>query len=97
MKDIEKNRFLVWLMWMPVIAITGWFSLFVWTVIQVYICFAESKEEKEKKTKPMREQSKYKELNKEENLTKIDKVILKNEPELAKVGKGLYIYDRKKV
>ena len=43
MKDIRGNRFLVWLMWLVPIAMTGWWSVFIWTAVQIVLCDKEEK------------------------------------------------------
>ena len=41
MKEIAKNRFLVWLMWLIPIAMTGWWSVLIWTFVQIVLCDRE--------------------------------------------------------
>lgn len=36
-EKIYKNRFLVWVMFALPILCTGWFSLMVWTLVQLYL------------------------------------------------------------
>lgn len=47
MKSICKNRFLVWLMYLIPIAFTGWFSVIIWTVIQLVLCDRQVERRKE--------------------------------------------------
>lgn len=94
MKDIKFNRILVWLIFVPAIAVTGWFSLFVWTLVQIFMYCIEC-DKQEERSKPLRERRDIVELNKEENLTERDKAFLKNNPGYVKVGKGMYVFDRK--
>ena len=46
MKYIEKNRFLVWLMFAPFLFLFGLPVLIGWSVVQICICNKEKKEEK---------------------------------------------------
>lgn len=94
MKDIYKNRFLVWLMWLFPIAATGWLSITIWTIIQIVICYQETEKQAEFE-KPIRERRMIIEMNREENLSEKDKQILKNNPNLIKVGEGVYINEGK--
>ena len=94
MKDIRNNRFLVWLMWLVPIAMTGWWSVYVWTIVQIIIYVSQTEKQKEFK-KPVRERRNVVELNKQENLTERDKQILDGNSKLIKVGKGVYYYERK--
>ena len=96
MKDIKFNRFLVWLLFVPVIAITGWFSLFVWTLIQIFMYCIES-EQTEERSKPLHQRKDVVELNKKENLTEAEKEFLRNNPCFIKTSKGVFIFDRDKL
>lgn len=87
MKDIKKNRFLVWLMYAVPIACTGWFSLCIWTVVQIMMCCAE--QEKRKECNVIK--SKRQRIEKEEADKKVQQQV-----ELAKqFGKKYYIVDGK--
>lgn len=94
MKNNCKNRFLVWLMFLVPIAITGWWSAIVWTVIQIVLYYRE--EDKEKKISiPLKERPEIVEMNKPENLTEKDKRILSRMGSgWIKVREGEYMYDR---
>ena len=96
MKDIKFNRILVWLLFMPAIAITGWFSLFVWTLIQIFMYCIES-EQAEERSKPLHQRKEIVELNKEENLTEYEKEFLRNNPCFVKVKGGGFVFDRDKL
>lgn len=90
MRDIFKNRFLVWLMWLVPIACTGWFSVYVWTLIQICLCILTVKEEAEKSIPPWKDK-RIVELNRNENLTKDDKLyILSHGAQHYKIGENTY-------
>ena len=71
MKDIEKNRFLIWLMWVFIIGITGPGAVIIWTMYQWFCCQNE-KETYVKRHTPLEEREDILELNKVENLTEKD-------------------------
>lgn len=71
MKYIEKNRFLVWLMFAPFLFLFGLPVLIGWSVIQVCICNKEKKEEKIRQM-PIQLRPEIIEMNKPENLTEAD-------------------------
>ena len=93
-KDIATNRILVWLMWLVPIGCTGWLSVIVWTIIQVYIYNSEIEKLKDF-YKPMRERRDVKRMNDPKNLTNEEKEILKKDPRLIKIGEGTYMYEGK--
>ena len=45
MNENQKNRFGIWLLGVIPIACTGWFSVCVWSMIQLYLYFRENKNE----------------------------------------------------
>ena len=95
MTNNYKNRALIWLMWLVPIAMTGWWSVIVWTVIQIILCYRYEQKEIERQV-PLRERKDVIEMNKPENLTEQDKRILAYMGHGAiKVKEGEYIYDRK--
>lgn len=94
MKDIEKNRFLVWLMYLIPIALTGGFSIIVWTVVQIFLCNKEI-EKRKMCSKPLKERKEVIEMNKKENLTEKDLEIMKKTGATIKLKEGVYLYDWK--
>ena len=94
MKDIEKNRFLVWLMYLIPIALTGGFSIIVWTVVQIFLCNKEI-EKRKMCGKPLKEREEVIEMNKKENLTEKDLEIMKKTGAAIKLKEGVYLYDWK--
>lgn len=94
MKDICRNRFLVWLMFLVPITFTGWWSAIVWTVVQLVLCCNQMEERKEKSV-PLKERPSIAEMNKPENLTEEDLEFMKRTGATIKLGEGVYIYDRK--
>lgn len=71
MKGIEKNRFLVWLMFAPFLFLFGLPVLIGWSVVQICICNKEKKEEKIRQM-PIQLRPEIIEMNKPENLTESD-------------------------
>lgn len=67
MKDIYMERFLVWLMWLVPIALTGWGSVIVWTAIQLILC-CRDEERRERNQKNERERIKKKKELEDENI-----------------------------
>ena len=94
MKDIGKNRFLVWLMYAIPIACTGLFSLCIWTWIQIALYCHETNKYKVKKVQ-LKERGCVVEMNKMENLTEKDLEIMKQTGATIKLKEGVYGYDRK--
>ena len=71
MKGIEKNRFLVWLMFAPFLFLFGLPVLVGWSIIQLCMCNEEKKEEKIRQM-PIQLRPEIIEMNKPENLTEAD-------------------------
>ena len=71
MKDIRQNRFLVWIMWLAPIAMTGWWSVFVWTAIQIVLCDKQEKRRVEHVKQNEEKLTKEKELKEREIQRKI--------------------------
>ena len=94
MKDIRRNRILVWAMYFIVFFCMGQFALICWTVYQLCKCSEEEKEYEEKQI-PIRERSGIIKLNKEENLTEEERRLLRANPEFVKIGKGVYLLEDK--
>lgn len=94
MKNIYKNRFLVWLMFLVPIAFTGWWSVIIWTMIQIVLC-ADQIEKQTEFQKPVRERKDIKEMNNPKNLTEKEKEILKNNPRWVKVAEGVFMIENK--
>lgn len=90
---IIKERFLVWLMWLIPIACTGWFSVAIWTGIQIALCNSQKKERDYCKL-PLRERPDIIEMNKPENLTEEDIKMMKSTGCNLKMGEGWYRYER---
>ena len=73
MKDIKKNRFLVWLMWVPVFWCMGYAALIGWTLVQ-FLLLGDEKKERSYYQLPIEERPDIIEMNKPENLTEDDKL-----------------------
>lgn len=73
MKDIKKNRFLVWLMWAPAFWCIGCPALIGWTLVQ-FLLLRDEKEERSYYQLPMEDRPDIIEMNKPENLTEDDKL-----------------------
>ena len=95
MRHTRENRFLIWLKWSIPIALTGWWSLVVWTAIQLALCHRE--EEKIKLHQlPLSERPDIKIMNEPKNLTEEEKRFIAGHGEnFYKIGEGVYRYDRK--
>ena len=93
MKDIKKERFTVWLMFLIPIAFTGWWSVIVWTMVQIALCNNQCEKRNERKVS-LKEKPEIIEMNKEENLTEEDKLFMKETGATIKLKEGVYGYDR---
>ena len=94
MKDIEKNRFFVWLMYLVPITLTGWTSVIAWTVIQIMLCKKEKENRIEKKM-PLKERRDIVVKNIPENLNEKDLEIMKKTGATIKLREGVYVFDWK--
>ena len=94
MKDIKKNRFLIWLMWLIPIACTGWFSVWLWTFAQIFL-YKKEQNECQRLQKPIKEREEFIEMNKKENLSEHDQHVLAANKKLIKVGDGVFLYEDK--
>ena len=88
MKDIKKNRFLLWLMWVAPISLCGLAWAVVWTVI-ILMLYLSDKNEYEKKKVPVWKDEKIIEMNKDISLDE-------DYTGLVKIKEGIYIYQRKR-
>lgn len=98
MKEVKRNRFLVWLMYFVAFFCTGPIGIALWTGAQLYK-YNQEKKEYEYSHTPIRKRVDIIEINKKENLTNEDKAFMKNRPNLVKIGKTMggctiYLYDR---
>lgn len=79
MKDIYVNRFLVWLMFLVPIFLTGWWSVIVWTIIQLCLV-AKEEDEYVSWIKRLKHDPANVKFNLPENLTKYDMMYLEEHP-----------------
>ena len=86
MKDIFKNRFLTWLMWIIPISFLGLPWALIWTVIQIFLYKSEIDRQKKKKV-PLWEDPEIIKLNPNINLTE-------DYEGLVNIGNGISIYQR---
>lgn len=92
MRDTLKERSFIFLLFLPIIAITGWFSVFIWGASQIAIVNNENTKEKER-IKRLRKENYIIALNKEENLCDYDKEFLSKHPDYFKIGYYQYQKD----
>lgn len=88
MKNIKKDKFLLWLIWVVPISLCGIQWALVWTVVQI-ISYQSYKKENEKRKVPLWEDQEIIEMNKG---IKLDE----NYNGLIKTGEGSYFYQRKR-
>lgn len=88
MKNISKEYFLRWLMYVIPISLCGLHFGIAWTVIQ-YLLYKEKIKEKEKKKIPLWEDPEIIKLNPDINLTE-------DYEGLVNVGNGIRIYQMKR-
>lgn len=88
---IAEQKFLIWLMWLVPIACTGWFSVVVWTIVQV-VGYTKAIQVKYDKSLPIEERPEIIEMNKLKNLTNYDKWMLAINTDCVKVGEKRYRY-----
>lgn len=86
MKNIKKNRFLTWLMWIVPISICGLPWALIWTVIQVHL-YKEEVNRCNRKKVPLWEDPEIIKLNPDINLTE-------NYEGFVNIGNGVRYYQR---
>ena len=92
MKDIYKDKFIIFLVFLPVIAMTGWFSAFVWAAFQ--LCTAtQANNNDNDRVRKLKQEDYIISLNKPENLTKANKEFLASHPGYFRTGYDRYEKD----
>ena len=94
MKEIEKNRFLVWLMFLVPIAFTGWWSVMIWTMIQILLCSNQTENQKERKRIEKKEREEVIQLKEEKRQEQIE-LDRKIGNKFTVIDGEVYIFDRK--
>lgn len=90
MKEVKRNRFLVWLMYFVAFFCTGPIGIALWTGAQ--LCkYNQEKKEYEYSHTPIRKRVDIVVINDVKNLTDEEKLFLKNNPTFVKIGDGKYV------
>lgn len=86
MKSMFKNRFIVWMMWLLPISLTGIVGIIIWTTIQIMISISQANDIKI----PFEQKAEIKMLNNPKNWSDWDMKIKSQYPNAIKIDEGVW-------